>query len=165
MENVLLRPTQFLYDYEGYRLKGFSAREIGEWDECVLAFKHVLTVQPGDEIVKNRLMLCEEKLKEMGKPSPQLKPKKEPAIIYKDVEVDEPEPEPIIKERIVYRKRVTGQGSGVAGEVYEVKGSFWDSLQYAFSFQFTLNVLGVLALLIGVAVFASKKCRWKKLKD
>jgi len=66
VENVLLRPTQYLYDYEGFRLMGFAAREIGEWESCVAAFRKVLSVQPNDEIVKNRINLCETKLKEMG---------------------------------------------------------------------------------------------------
>ena len=70
VENVLLRPTQYLYDYEGYRLMVFAAREIGEWDECVKAFLHVLKVQPADEIVKGRVTLCEDKLREQGKPVP-----------------------------------------------------------------------------------------------
>ena len=70
VENVLLRPTQYLYDYEGYRLMGFAAREIGEWEECVKAFLHVLRVQPSDEIVKGRIKLCEDKVREMGKEVP-----------------------------------------------------------------------------------------------
>lgn len=32
VENILLRPTKYLYDYEGFRLLGFAAREIMEWE-------------------------------------------------------------------------------------------------------------------------------------
>jgi glycosyltransferase involved in cell wall biosynthesis len=66
-ENVLLRPTRYLYDYEGNRLLGFAAREVAEWSTCVSAYRAVLLVMPADEIVKNRITLCETKLAEQGK--------------------------------------------------------------------------------------------------
>ena len=67
IENVLLRPTKFLYDYEGQRLLGFAARQIEEWEACVRAFRAVLAVQKDDTIVKDRIKLCEEKMAEQGK--------------------------------------------------------------------------------------------------
>ena len=59
IENVLLRPTKFLYDYEGHRLLGFAARQIGEWAQCVTSFQHVLRVNTEDSIVRDRVELCE----------------------------------------------------------------------------------------------------------
>ena len=176
VENVLLRPTQFLYDYEGHRLMGFAAREIGEWEECVLAFQRVLKAQPQDEIVKGRVQLCEEKLREMGKEIPSIyaPPKKVQRVEEAAKGEEEEEEEAQVTEVSDKPARLPRRNRNAAkaplqgeGEDYQQvgAGSFWDSLGYAFSFQFTLNVLGVLALLVGVAVFASKKCRWKKLKD
>ena len=66
IENVLLRPTKFLYDYEGQRLLGFAARQIEEWAVCVSAFRAVLAVQREDSIVQDRIVLCETELAKLG---------------------------------------------------------------------------------------------------
>ena len=166
VENVLLRPTQFLYDYEGHRLMGFAAREIGEWEDCVLSFQRVLKAQPNDEIVKGRVTLCEEKLKEQGKPIPSIYApakliERAPVKAPREAEEDEEEEEVEVVKRV---HKSTGMKEVV--DAFQAPGSVWDSLGYAFSFQFTLNVLGIALLLVGVGVFASKKwCKWKKLKD
>lgn len=62
IENVLLRPTKYLYDYEGHRLLGFAAREIKEWRQCVESFQRVLKHNPQDTIVQDRIKLCEKEL-------------------------------------------------------------------------------------------------------
>ena len=169
VENVLLRPTQYLYDYEGYRLLGFSAREIGEWDECVLSFQRVLQVQPSDEIVKHRMRLCEEKLKAMGRAVPsihtqqQLPPLPQPSVqVESTPETPEDAAQPLrannddalLQQRALEEKALQGGDA-----------SFWTSLSWAFSWQVILNVVGMMLLALGFAVFASKKWCRKKLKD
>jgi len=66
IENVLLRPTKWLYDYEGQRLLGFAARQLGEWAVCVRAFEAVLRVQTNDTIVQDRIKLCRDELAKLG---------------------------------------------------------------------------------------------------
>jgi glycosyltransferase involved in cell wall biosynthesis len=66
VENVLLRPQKYLYDYEGHRLLGFAAREIGEWEQCLRSFNHVLNYNPDDNIVRERIQLCEQRFKAAG---------------------------------------------------------------------------------------------------
>ena len=67
IENVLLRPTKWLYDYEGNRLLGFAAREIKEWDVCVKAFQAVLKFNTKDTIVEDRIKLCVTEAEKLGK--------------------------------------------------------------------------------------------------
>lgn len=67
IENVLLRPTKYLYDYEMHRLLGFAAREVGDWEQCVKSFQHVLKVNPSDTIVADRIKFCQNKVTESGK--------------------------------------------------------------------------------------------------
>lgn len=66
IENVLLRPTKFLYDYEGHRLLGFAARAVEEWGQCVDSFRRVLAARPEDNIVRDRIVLCEAELAKKG---------------------------------------------------------------------------------------------------
>ena len=66
VENVLLRPTAYLYEYEGERLLGFAAMEIKEWKQCIRSFTHVLKVKPEDNIVRARIGICKQKMKEKG---------------------------------------------------------------------------------------------------
>lgn len=72
VENVLLRPTKYLYEYEGWRLLGFAAREVGEWRQCVDAFQRVLKAQPQDNIVRERMRVCEMKAQEQEANKPAL---------------------------------------------------------------------------------------------
>lgn len=65
-QNVLLRDTSYLYDYEGDRLLGFAADKVKEYDVCVTALQRVLKVRPNDVYAEKILRSCEEK---GGKPT------------------------------------------------------------------------------------------------
>lgn len=150
VENVLLRPTQYLYDYEGYRLMGFAAREIGEWEACVYAFRKVLARQVNDEIVKSRIVLCEEKVKALN-------------LAVADIRPDQTNLN-VIPSNVEPVPRPPGPGDDV--QVDEpAPQSFSKSLAYGFSFTFTLNLLAAIALLGAFLYFASKKFSTKKLKQ
>ena len=180
VENVLLRPTQYLYDYEGHRLMGFAAREIGEWDQCVRSFLHVLRVQPTDDIVKGRVKLCEDKLKEQGLPVPTqasiaAQEAGQPVTRQGADGVVERVVEKIV-EKVVYQdKPCPAPGAQAQADVQDVQtnwsqqsaggGGWWDSVAWAFSWQVGLNVAGVLVFALAAVVFASKKYCRKKLKD
>jgi glycosyltransferase involved in cell wall biosynthesis len=109
IENVLLRPTKYLYDYEGHRLLGFAAREIGEWSQCVESFNRVLSFQKDDTIVQDRVKLCQEKLLASGQyVQPAIHPEPENAAVAEDLELGlEKDPR---KQKLVFGGRRKRKG-------------------------------------------------------
>lgn len=118
IENVLLRPTKYLYDYEGHRLLGFAAREIGEWAQCVQSFQTVLQFQPDDTIVQDRIKLCQTKLAANGQyVQPAVHPEPIGAAVATDIETTlEKDP---TKQKLVLAGRRKRKGASMAEALSE----------------------------------------------
>ncbi len=66
-QNVLLRDTNYLYDYEGERLLGFASEKVGEYGQCIISLRKVMKKRPDDEIALRLLRVCEQKMNVLGK--------------------------------------------------------------------------------------------------